>query len=79
MEEVGIDNHDLLSVWNTELKEEYRGQGRYQEALRQIASEYGNGVVVEKFQASSALQSSLRKMPEAKETTHYFHIPGESK
>jgi len=74
-EQVGIDNINLIAIWNTELDELYRGQGRYQDALRQIISDYENGIVVEKFQASTALQKSLRKMENVKETEDFFHIP----
>lgn len=53
----------VFDITNTEISdEEHRGKGYYQKAVQDVANIHGI-VRIEKFQASAALQKSIRKMP----------------
>lgn len=68
-------NGAMLNIRKVFLKEKYRGQGKIQEALEEIASQYEQGIVLEKFQASPMLQKAFRKVPGVVETNQNFWIP----
>lgn len=77
------DNPDLglkvgdtyYRIANTRLEKEHRGKGIYQEKIQEIANKYDAGALVHKFEASTALQRALKKMPGVVETDRVILIP----
>ena len=74
--ELGLKVGDTYyRIHNTRLEKEHRGKGIYQEKIQEIANKYTAGALVHKFEASTALQKALKKIPGVVETDRVILIP----
>lgn len=71
---VGYGQNKSFSIENTQIDEFIRGTGVYQEAIIQLAKQYGNGLIIQKYQASPLLQKSVRKLDIATEDEDNIYI-----
>lgn len=65
---------EWLDITKTELDQELRGRGIYQDALQQVADSYSDGARSLKVQTSRAFEKAMRKMPTFSEDGKYFVI-----